>query len=141
MARVFPEKSCGCLIVRHVGGRPHVLLVQSASHRHWTFPKGHMEDAETEHETARREVMEETGLTVDIAGAFRHTMHYQTRRGSDKEVVYFLSFAENPVVRVQPEEIASFRWLPLDGAEQALTFDRDKDALRHLIRHLGETIG
>ena len=43
------EKSCGCIIIKE--GK--VLLVQH-NVGHWDFPKGHMEENETEVQTAIR---------------------------------------------------------------------------------------
>ena len=142
MGRVFPEKSCGCVILRDENGVRNVLIVQSASHFHWSFPKGHMEEGETEEETACREVMEETGIAVSLSGAtryaFRHTMHYQTRRGNDKEVVYFLALADAYEVVLQREEICDHLWVPLHETEGALTFARDQEVVRHVIQYLDE---
>ena len=55
----YNEKSCGCIII----DKDRVLLVKHNA-GHWDFPKGHMEDGETEIETAIREVKEETNLDV-----------------------------------------------------------------------------
>ena len=69
------EKSCGIilynekkeyLIIRHVAG-------------HWDFPKGHVENSETEEETALREILEETGLEAIIFDGFRETVNYLVR--------------------------------------------------------------
>ena len=56
------EKSCGCIIIKN----KKVLLVYEKNRNFWGFPKGHMEDGETEIETALREVKEEVGLDVEI---------------------------------------------------------------------------
>ena len=56
------EKSCGCIIIKD----KKVLLVYEKNRNFWGFPKGHMEDGETEIETALREVKEEVGLDVEI---------------------------------------------------------------------------
>ena len=53
------EKSCGCIIIEN----KKVLLVQQKKGR-WGFPKGHVENNETEKETALREVKEETNNKI-----------------------------------------------------------------------------
>ena len=58
------EKSCGAIVFRKFHGNVEILLINHANGGHWSFPKGHVEDGETEVETATREIFEETGLTV-----------------------------------------------------------------------------
>ena len=53
------EKACGCIIIDD--GK--VLLVQQHQ-GFWGFPKGHVENGETEIQTAIREVKEETNIDV-----------------------------------------------------------------------------
>ena len=55
------EKSCGCIIIDN----RKVLLVKQTS-GDWGFPKGHVENNETEIETAIRETKEETNIDVEI---------------------------------------------------------------------------
>ena len=53
------EKSCGCIIIED----KKVLLIKQTNGV-WGFPKGHVEENETELQTAEREVKEETGLDI-----------------------------------------------------------------------------
>ena len=54
------EKACGCIISQN----NKILLIRQMSGM-WGFPKGHVEEGETEEQTAKREVKEETGLSID----------------------------------------------------------------------------
>ena len=62
------EKSCGIILI---DDENQYLLVQLLA-GHWDFPKGHVEQGETEKETALREVLEETGLNVHILDGFQY---------------------------------------------------------------------
>ena len=55
------EKSCGAIVYTIENGEIKYLIVEEASGSH-SFPKGHMENEETEEETALREIREETNL-------------------------------------------------------------------------------
>ena len=55
------EKACGAVIKNEEG---KILLIFQQN-GFWGFPKGHVEEGETEPETAVREVFEETGLWVE----------------------------------------------------------------------------
>ena len=61
------EKSCGAIIIKE--GK--VLLLQEVE-GHWSFPKGHVENNETEIETVVREVKEETNLDIIIDESKRY---------------------------------------------------------------------
>ena len=53
------EKSCGAIVYRKSHGNTEILLIKHINSGHWSFPKGHMENGETEIETAIREIKEE----------------------------------------------------------------------------------
>jgi len=56
------EYSCGAVVFTRENGHILFAVVQELSGA-YSFPKGHMESNETEMETARREILEETGLS------------------------------------------------------------------------------
>ena len=64
------EKSCGAVIFYKSRQNTKILLVKNSNGRYWSFPKGHIEDGENEHQTAIREIKEETGLDVVIERVF-----------------------------------------------------------------------
>lgn len=123
------EKSCGAVVFFDDGCK-HLYLVEHMAKGHTSICKGHVENNETEHETAVREIREETNLTVTFADGFRETTEYSPYPGCMKEVVFFLAKAESMNVRVQPEEVESVSWLTLDKALEALTYESDREVLR-----------
>ena len=66
------EKSCGAVIFDN----DKVLVIQQVA-GHWGFPKGHVEQGETELETAKREIKEETNLDVEIDETKRNKTSYR----------------------------------------------------------------
>ncbi|WP_048600777.1 bis(5'-nucleosyl)-tetraphosphatase [Rubeoparvulum massiliense] len=122
------EKSCGAIVFRKDSEEIVYLILQHTA-GHWSFPKGHVENDETEIETAQREVLEETGLHVAIDFRFRMSNTYTPYTNVLKEVIYFAAEATKSIVVLQSNEILSSLWLPLDEALQLLTFESDKDIL------------
>lgn len=120
------RKSCGAVVYRRLVRRISFLVVQHENGGHWDFPKGHVAEGETEMQTARREVAEETGLHVGFREGFYERISYLTPRDRHKEVVYFLSRARRQRVRVQPGEIREHRWLPYWTARELLTYESAK---------------
>lgn len=129
------EKSCGSVILRRENDTFLTLLVQNKNGGHWAFPKGHVEGDETEKETAIREVLEETGLTICINTDFRFVIQYSPRQGVIKDVVYFLSVVNSAEVRRQVEEIDAICWVDLSLAESKVTFGQDKKVIRAAVEY------
>ena len=131
------ERSCGAVLFREAAEGPAFLLICHVDGGHWAFPKGHMEPGETEEETAKREIREETGLLVRLDPGFRRSVRYSPKPGVDKDVIYFLGFPTGGNPAVQKEEIREMRWLP--GAEtlRLVTYDNDRQVLEGAIAYLG----
>mgnify|MGYP003296647893 FL=1 len=121
------EKSCGAIVFRKFHGNTEILLIKHINSGHWSFPKGHVEEGETEEETALREIKEETGLDVIIDNSFRETVQYYPRKDTQKVVVYFLARAKNYDFGPQEEEIAAIKWVEIGHATSVLTYENDKN--------------
>lgn len=119
------EKSCGG-VVYVVEEKQILYLVLKQQLGHFSFAKGHVEKAESEEQTALREIKEETGLDVELNTDFRIINTYKPMRGILKDVIYFAAKAKTKKVIVQKSEIDSFTWLPYQQAIDLLTFDHDK---------------
>lgn len=130
------EKSCGALVYRIKNGELELLLLKHWFGGHWSFPKGHVEEGETEVETALREVHEETGLTIQLEDGFRQSVEYYPRPNIRKQVVYFLGYADDDRTRRQEEEISEIRWVPLKSAHREVTFRNDKNLINHAKKFL-----
>ena len=124
------EKSCGALVVRREQDNYYILMIRHKAGGHRSFPKGHMEEGETEYATALREVMEETSSRIAIISDFRATVNYSPSPGVMKEVVYFLAFTTEESIKPREGEIAEVEWIPLDEAEKCLTHENDKTVFR-----------
>ncbi len=122
------EKSCGAAIFALRDGQT-LWLTERMRQGHTALCKGHVEPGETEHETAAREIREETALAVTFLDGFRERIEYSPQPGVMKEVIFFLARSESLDTVPQPEEVASIRWLPFDGAMPELTYADDKRVL------------
>ena len=129
------EKSCGAVLFREPDGQ-RVYLTLHSTQGHWTLCKGHVEDGETELETAVREIREETGLEVRFTGGFREVITYSPFENCTKDVVFFLGKVSGGRLACQPEEVADARFLPFEAALESLTHASDKAILQEARRFL-----
>ena len=125
------EKSCGCIIIN----KDKVLLIKH-NKGHWDFPKGHVEKGETEIQTAKREVKEETNLDVEIDEKSRYVVQYITDLNTDKQVVYFLAKNTSSNIIPQEAEVQEIKWVLLEDAENIITYDTSKKLIRKVIEDL-----
>lgn len=128
----YDEKSCGIVIYREKDGINLYLLLHYPG-GHWDFPKGHMEHGEDEHQTASRELVEETGISdFQFVDGFREEVSYEYRRGkkmSNKQVIFFLAKTNLEEIKLSHEH-HHFKWLPFGPAYNKLTFENARNLLK-----------
>ena len=127
------EKSCGIVLFNS----DEFLLIQhptksNGDEGHWDFPKGHVEGNETELETAKRELIEETGIVeFRIFNGFRHRIEYSFSKDNrivSKEVIFFLAESNIKDVKLSSEH-QNFIWLNFNLAYSKLTYTNAKEVL------------
>jgi 8-oxo-dGTP pyrophosphatase MutT (NUDIX family) len=125
-------RAAGGLVTRPAGTGVEVLVVHRPRYDDWSLPKGKAEPGETDEETARREVEEETGYACAL-GEELTTVRYTDRRGRAKRVRYWRMTVEREVDWVPNEEIDERRWCSPAAAATLLSYDAD----RRLVDNLG----
>ncbi|WP_099203794.1 bis(5'-nucleosyl)-tetraphosphatase [Scatolibacter rhodanostii] len=131
------EKSCGAIIYRKKQEIVEILLICHKKGGHWSFPKGHVEADETEIETAKREVLEETGLHIAVEDQFRTTIGYTLPGDVWKDVVYFAAQVVSGKEKIQEEEVTALGWFPLEEALSRITHENSRKILRKFMDYLG----
>lgn len=128
---IIDEKSAGAVIFRKENNVLFYLLLHYEG-GHWDFPKGNVEENESERDTMSREVMEETGIKdTTIMDDFKENIRYFYRRSGQlvsKQVIFYIAETETKDVRISHEH-KGFVWLPLDKALKQLTFKNAKKLL------------
>jgi len=133
-------KSCGAVVYKKNTQAKYLLLYYGGGH--WDFVKGEVEEGESEEDTARRELEEETGITnARFIDDFREEISYFfTSAGQTiyKQVVYFLVQVTSSTVKLSYEH-AEYTWLDYDEALEKLTFKNARDVLRKAQEFLQKT--
>ena len=122
------EKSCGVVLYTYKLGKRNYLLIKKDNI--YSFPKGHIEENETEKECAIRECFEETSIKPILQPFFKKSISYGLSNGDDKEVLFFIGKYENEEPK-HNEGFEQFEYVlvPYDKAYQLLTFDNLKNVL------------
>ncbi len=140
---VKEERSAGAVIYRKEDNQVYFLVLWYPA-GHWDFPKGNIEPGESDIQTVRREVYEETGITdLEFVFGFREKIEYYYRRGGEtvhKEVVFYLAKTRQKEVRLSYEH-KGYAWLTFEEAYKRVTYKNSKEVLRkayNYLKKLGE---
>lgn len=106
----------------------------------WSFPKGGIEEGETELEAAAREIYEETGLRditlVEELGSYeRYSIgpggHEETKEWGLRKRTLFLFVTEATVEQLAPidSEVTQIGYYTIDEAIELLTHPKDTEFL------------
>ena len=145
------EKSVGAVVFRRRGENTIMYLLLHYPSGHWGFPKGHVEKGETEEETMRREIKEETGIDdLEIIPGFkRQNRYYYRAKGEErkerkengkfinitKRVVFYLAETRTKNVKVSFEH-TGYEWLGYADALKRVTYANSKKVLTKAHNHL-----
>jgi len=134
---MIKEKSCGAVVYK-IANNELYFLVEYMSMGHISLPKGHVEENETEDQTALREIKEETNLDVRIDTNFKETITYSPREGTIKDVIFFAAevIGDNTPLDLHDNEVTKSVFLKFNDAYQLLTHNSDKDVLKKANEYL-----
>ena len=130
------EFSAGGVLVRTLGGRPHVAAIRPRGKPEgtWVLPKGNIDPGERAPETALREVLEETGVEGRVVEKLGDVKYVYTRRNGTrvfKVVSFFLLRARRgrlgAIADEMRIEVAEARWLPLEDAPRLLAYGGERE--------------
>lgn len=126
------ETSAGAVIFFKENLEFTFLLLKYSS-GHWDFPKGNVEENEKIEETAKREILEETGIdSIDFVPGFSESIQYYYTRNKttiSKKVYYFLAESKTKNVTLSDEHL-SYKWLNYHESLSTLTYSNAKDLLK-----------
>lgn len=123
----------GVVFRRHAEG-VHILLVHRPHRQDWSIPKGRVDPGETIEQTARREVLEETGLDCELGVDLGHICYYDHKRRS--KTVWYWAMESSTGDPVHNDEVDEFLWLPPDQAASRVDYESDRVLIDRLVATL-----
>lgn len=121
----------GALAAVWVGDQ--VLVVRNSYNSYFTLPGGRLNRGETYRAAAARELHEETGVAVD-PGSLKpvHAENLYRPFGKARVEIFEICLIEKPEIRLDPVEIAEFRWQTAEELKQRALFG---PVVRYLLKN------
>ncbi|MGN1343359.1 MAG: NUDIX domain-containing protein [Traorella sp.] len=113
------QKSCGAVLYKKENGMIKILCLYQRRSQSYSMPKGRMEAFESEKQTAKREIKEEVGISVDFISSFREVIEYDLSASKRKKVILFLAECKEEI-NININEIEKAYWLTLEEANGVL---------------------
>jgi 8-oxo-dGTP diphosphatase len=127
--------AAGGVVWRDAPDGREVLLILRPKNQDWSLPKGHIEKGESWDAAAQREVKEETGYDTVITGFAGYTA-YNVK--SKPKVVFYWHMEPEGECEFEPNhEVLSYEWVSALEAIDRLTYEKDKELLRRLVKDEG----
>ncbi|MDH4112047.1 MAG: NUDIX hydrolase [Actinomycetota bacterium] len=128
------EVSAGGVVYRREGDDIEVVLASRRTRRGdlaWGLAKGGIEPGETHADAAVREVLEETGYTVDVEASLGDTRYFYVWENTRirKTVHFFLMRCTGGDPADRDDEMEEIRWFPLERALKRAAYRGERDVL------------
>ena len=130
------EKSCGAVVYKQENDKIKFLIIRQHDDC-WHFPKGHIEEGETEEQTAIREIKEETNLDVELDNKFRKVITYSPKEDVIKDVVFFIGKATSFDLVIDPNELMDAKWVNALEAKSYFNYQDTIDTYEAALEYLG----
>lgn len=121
----YMQKKCGIILFTCDNGKPEYYLMENKKTGHVGFPDGYMVFGEKEEETAVREVLEKTGIFVQISEKFRSEYVFAPSENTREKAVYFLASYNGVIPVISDMESYSGISLKFEDAVKKLDYPQD----------------
>lgn len=129
-------RSAGGVVLNSVG---QILVVKQSSGT-WSLPKGHIEEGESELETAKREIYEESGVKdlelIKKLGEYSRSP-FSDDKGYDtsrvKTLYFFLFKTKDILLKPIDPHNPEARWVDKDKVAEMLSNPKDKEFFENIL--------
>ena len=135
------EVSAGGVVYRREGDGVEMALAARRTRRGdlaWGLAKGAVEPGESEEQAAVREVLEETGLEVDVEADLGDIRYFYVWEGARvrKRVHFFLMRMTGGDVADHDTEMEDVRWFALRSAVKRAAYKGEREVIERAVERL-----
>lgn len=135
------EVSAGGVVYRREGDATQLALAARRTRRGdlaWGLAKGAIEPGESEEQAAVREVLEETGLEVEVESDLGDIRYFYVWEGVRvrKRVHFFLMRATGGDVANHDAEMEDVRWFPVRTAIKRAAYKGEREVIERAVARL-----
>lgn len=140
--------SCGGVVYRKRNNQLEILLLHRIKSKKWKYdswhlPKGTRGKDESERETAKREILEETGYEVDVGWKIGHIGSTFQREGvTIQKATHYYACKPIKDTGRGPAEHDESRWIPakmtIDLLSQFNIFEKEDEVVRKFLQNFQE---
>lgn len=128
------QHSAGGVVYKRDRHRARICLVSKKGGRVWALPKGRLDPGETPDQTAKREVLEETGHRAGISCLIDEIHYYfflnENQTYYHKTVTFYLMPLEEENVQEKDGEADEVAWFEFPEALRRLSYLNEKKILK-----------
>jgi tRNA nucleotidyltransferase (CCA-adding enzyme) len=139
------EESIGCVMAyEHIceqadklKRKEDLFLLVHSRRGDWNFVKGHREYRESDEDTLRREVYEETGIRsfkiLGFVGKIKYRFLGKADQRINKEVRFYLASSDTREVKLSSEHM-NYKWIGYEEAIMMLSFSQSISILNKAVK-------
>lgn len=134
--------SAGGVLFRKSSTELNICVLVKKGGRILTLPHGRVNEGESPEETARREVLEETGHLGEVHGKIDEIVYdffwSENKTQYHKTVTFFLMSLVQENAQTRDDEADEVIWIPLDQIQRRLSYRNEREIVRkarHLFPH------
>jgi 8-oxo-dGTP diphosphatase len=117
-----------------------IALLYRSKQNDWSFPKGHIEEGESMIEAMKREVMEETGLSVSLIDDDLPPIDYVNLGGKHIVIHMFITQSMDDAALKTEFDRDEILWIPYEEVSNKLSYENAKLYYNGILKRIENAI-
>jgi len=116
-----------------------IALLYRSKQNDWSFPKGHIEEGESPMNAAKREILEETGLSVSLIIDLPSIDYIHPTENRVVNYMFLMQSKNDNTLKTEVKE-DKIIWVPYNETFEKLTYDNTKEYYLNILKFIEKEI-